>query len=136
MKALKYKLNKKFADPNYIAKNSAEIVGTKIVNGKKVDVTLGEWRKDIDRQVIEELGINLNDFGSLTTRSNQKNHHALESLLVELGFGSKSRKQVLPNGEVVYLNKEGKTSAEAIESFLGKKFTAAEGKSAGKYKNV
>ena len=134
--AIKYKLNKKFADPNYIAKNSAEIVGTKIVNGKKVDVTLGEWRKDIDRQVIEELGINLNDFGSLTTRSNQKNHHALESLLVELGFGSKSRKQVLPNGEVVYLNKEGKTSAEAIESFLGKKFTAVEGKSAGKYKNV
>jgi len=57
-------------------------------------------------------------------------------LLVELGFGSKSRKQVLPNGEVVYLNKEGKTSAEAIESFLGKKFTAVEGKSAGKYKNV
>ena len=125
--AKKYKLSKKHADPNYIAKNSSE---------KIKGVELSEWRKSLDRQVIEELGIDLNDFTSLVTRSNQKNHHALESLIVELGFGSKSRKQTLSNGEVVYLNKEGKTTAAAIEAFLGKKFTTTEGKSAGKYEKV
>tara|TARA_R110001592_G_scaffold39221_1_gene129107 strand:+ start:14357 stop:23305 length:8949 start_codon:yes stop_codon:yes gene_type:complete len=125
--AKKYKLSEKHADPNYIAKNSSE---------KIKGVELSEWRKSLDRQVIEQLGIDLNDFTSLVTRSNQKNHHALESLIVELGFGSKSRKQTLSNGEVVYLNKEGKTTAAAIEAFLGKKFTTTEGKSAGKYEKV
>tara|TARA_R110002074_G_scaffold366435_1_gene540391 strand:+ start:2947 stop:12726 length:9780 start_codon:yes stop_codon:yes gene_type:complete len=129
-------LSEKHSDPNYIAKNPNEIVGTKIVNGKKVDVTLSQWRKDLDVEVIKEMGVSPKDLGALTTKKGQSNHHALEALLVELGFGSKSRKQTLEDGTVVYLNKEGKTSAEAIEAFLGEKFTTAEGKSASKYEKV
>ena len=129
-------LNLKFADPSYIAKNPSEVIGTKIVDGKKVDVTLSEWRKDLDRQVIEELGVDLKELNALLPKKGQKNHHAIESLLVELGFNSKSRKQILSDGTTVYLNKGGKTTSQAIETFLGKEFTTKEGNSANKYEKV
>ena len=125
--AKKNKLSEKHADPNYISKNPGE---------KIKGVELAEWRKKLDAEVIKELGLDLKDLEALTTKKGQSNHHALESLLVELGFGSKSRKQTLSDGSTVYLNKKGRTSAEAIEAFLGEKFTATEGKSASKYKNV
>ena len=125
--AKKNKLSEKHADPNYIAKNPGE---------KIKGVELAEWRKKLDAEVVKEFGFDLKDLEALTTKKGQKNHHALESLLVEFGFGSKSRKQTLSDGSTVYLNKKGKTSAEAIEAFLAEKFTTIEGKSASKYKNV
>ena len=125
--AKKNGLSEKHADPNYIAKNPGE---------KIKGVELAEWRKKLDAEVVKEFGFDLKDLEALATKKGQKNHHALESLLVEFGFGSKSRKQTLSDGSTVYLNKEGRTSAEAIEAFLGEKFTTVEGKSASKYEKV
>ena len=59
------------ADPNWIANNPNKVIGTKIVKGKKVKITAEQWRKDLDFQVLEEMGVDLKELEALQTKKDR-----------------------------------------------------------------